>query len=250
MSPAEPALLSVQDMTVRYGSFLAVKNMSLDVGDGQIVGLIGPNGAGKSTVINAVSGAVAAAQGRILYRGTSTRGLRMDQLALRGMIRTFQNLEVFPTMTVLENVLIRVEAATRRHELTTEQRLEKCHDVINAFGLGRRTDTEVGDLAYPERKLLEFARAMVVDSTLLLLDEPTAGLAVAERQEVVRLVVTQMRERHISGVVIEHDMKVVKAMCDDVYVMDAGECIAHGSFTEVVDNTRVKEAYLGKRGAA
>jgi ABC-type branched-subunit amino acid transport system ATPase component len=220
--------------------------MNLRVEPGQIVGLIGPNGAGKSTVINAVSGAVPATAGRVTFEGTPTKGLRMDQLALRGMVRTFQNLEVFPTMTVLENVLIRVEAAGKGNGLSRTERVDKCLDVIEAFGLGRHSDTEVGDLAYPVRKLLEFARAMVLDATLLLLDEPTAGLAVAERQSVVRLVVGQMRERGISGIVVEHDMKVVRAMCDDVYVMDAGERIAHGSFDEVVKDVRVREAYLGK----
>jgi ABC-type branched-subunit amino acid transport system ATPase component len=239
-------LLTVTDMTVRYGQFLAVHGMNLRVQPGQIVGLIGPNGAGKSTVINAVSGAVGISSGQVLYLGESTKGRRMDQLALRGMVRTFQNLEVFPTMSVFENVLIRVEAATARGELTSTQRMDKCLDVIDSFGLGRYADTEVGNLAYPERKLLEFARAMVIDAKLLLLDEPTAGLAVDERQSVVRLVVDQMRARNISGVVVEHDMKVVKAMCDEVSVMDAGERIAHGTFDEVVGNARVKEAYLGR----
>jgi len=239
-------LLTVTNMTVRYGPFLAVKEMNLRIRPGQIVGLIGPNGAGKSTVINAVSGAVGVASGKVEYLGAPTKGLRMDQLALRGMVRTFQNLEVFPTMTVLENVLIRVEAATRRTEFSHSERIEKCLDVIDSFGLGRYADTEVGNLAYPERKLLEFARAMVVDAKLLLLDEPTAGLAVDERQCVVRLVVDQMRARNISGIVVEHDMKVVKAMCDEVSVMDAGERIAYGTFDEVVGDTRVKEAYLGR----
>lgn len=242
-------LLSVEALTVRYGSFTAVKDMTMRVEPGQIVGLIGPNGAGKSTVINAVSGAVQPTSGKVSFLGEPTKGQRMDQLALKGMIRTFQNLEVFPTMTVLENVLIRVEASGTRNELSRTQRIDKCLDVIDAFGLTRQTDTEVGDLAYPERKLLEFARAMVLDATLLLLDEPTAGLAVGDRQSVVKLVVTQMRERNISGVVVEHDMKVVRAMCDDVYVMDAGERIAHGTFDEVTRDQRVREAYLGK-GAA
>lgn len=242
-------LLTVTDLTVRYGPFTAVKDMNLRVAPGQIVGLIGPNGAGKSTVINAVSGAVNPTSGHVVFEGIPAKGLRMDQLALRGMVRTFQNLEVFPTMTVLENVLIRVEAAGKGSSLSRTERVDKCLEVIESFGLARHSDTEVGDLAYPERKLLEFARAMVLDATLLLLDEPTAGLAVDERQNVVRLVVNQMRERGISGVVVEHDMKVVRAMCDDVYVMDAGELIAHGTFDEVVKDVKVKEAYLGK-GAA
>jgi ABC-type branched-subunit amino acid transport system ATPase component len=242
-------LLSVEALTVRYGSFTAVKDMTMRVEPGQIVGLIGPNGAGKSTVINAVSGAVQPTTGKVFFQGQPTKGQRMDQLAQKGMVRTFQNLEVFPTMTVLENVLIRVEASPTRKELTRTERIDKCLDVIDAFGLTRQTDAEVGDLAYPERKLLEFARAMVLDATLLLLDEPTAGLAVNDRQSVVALVVNQMRERNISGVVVEHDMKVVRAMCDDVYVMDAGERIAHGTFDEVTRDQRVREAYLGK-GAA
>lgn len=240
------ALCEVADLTVRYGSFAAVKNMSLRVLPGQIVGLIGPNGAGKSTLINAVSGAVRIAAGEVLFEGVSTKGSRMDQLAAKGLIRTFQNLEVFPTMSVFDNVLVRVESATSRNELSPVERAERCVEVIESFNLGSRIDTEVGDLAYPERKLLEFARAMVVDAKLLLLDEPTAGLAAEERQDIVRLVVRQMRTRNISGVVVEHDMKVVKAMCDEVYVMDAGERIAHGSFDEVVGDARVKEAYLGR----
>jgi branched-chain amino acid transport system ATP-binding protein len=171
--------------------------------------------------------------------------MRMDQLSRLGLVRTFQNLEVFPSMTTLENVLVRLEAAESSRRLDAGQRVDRCHEVLADLGLGN-PHTEVGRLAYPERKLVEFARAMVVDAQLLLLDEPTAGLAVEERQHVVELVVKQMRGRGISGIVVEHDMSVVRRMCDDVYVMDAGACIAHGTYDEVSRAAVVREAYLGQ----
>jgi ABC-type branched-subunit amino acid transport system ATPase component len=211
-------MLEVERLTVRYGAFVAVREMSLTVHPGQIVGLIGPNGAGKSTVINAVSGAVAPSGGTVTFDGRPTKGLRMDQLSRLGLVRTFQNLEVFPTMTALENVLIRLEAAESSRKLTAEQRAARCHEVLGELGL----------------------------AAVLLLDEPTAGLAVEERARVVELVTSQMRARGISGVVVEHDMSVVRQMCDDVYVMDAGGPIAHGSFDEIARSPVVREAYLGR----
>jgi branched-chain amino acid transport system ATP-binding protein len=186
--------------------------------------------------------------GAIEFDGRPTRGLRMDELSRAGLLRTFQNLEVFGSMTVLENVLVRLEATAAARPLPHAARLDKCRGVLRELGLPD-PDIEVSSLAYPQRKLVEFARAMVADARLLLLDEPTAGLAAQERQRVVNLVTSQMRARGISGVLVEHDMSVVRRMCDVVYVMDAGSCIAQGTFDEISHDPRVREAYLGPYAA-
>jgi len=242
---SEALVLEVDGLVVKYKSLVAVNNMSLRVAQGAIVGLIGPNGAGKSSAINAIAGAVQPAGGSIRYQGRAITRLRADQRAGLGIARTFQNLELFSTMTVFENVLTRVEASQAHAKSSDAERRAISQRTIDELGLAPYADTLVSSLAYPERKLVEFARATVVEVPLLLLDEPTAGIAVEERRQLVQRIAQRLRERRIAGLVVEHDMEVIRTMCDRVYVMDAGVCIAEGTFAEVSQSTAVRTAYLG-----
>jgi ABC-type branched-subunit amino acid transport system ATPase component len=245
MSDENGTLLAVEGLVVKYKSLVAVNGLSLRVGPAAIVGLIGPNGAGKSSAINAIAGAVKPASGEVRLLGQAITHLPPDQRARLGIARTFQNLELFSTMTVFDNVLTRIEASPVHRRTSNADRRAICQRTIDDLGLSQYTATQVSDLAYAERKLVEFARATVIEAPLLLLDEPTAGIAIEERRRLVQRISARLRERGIAGLVVEHDMEVIKAMCDRVYVMDAGVCIAEGTYDEVSSSQAVREAYLG-----
>jgi ABC-type branched-subunit amino acid transport system ATPase component len=238
-------VLEVDDLVVRYKSLVAVNRLSIRVRKDAIVGLIGPNGAGKSSAINAIAGVVHPAGGAVRFHGRTITGLRPDQRAQLGIARTFQNLELFATMTVLDNILARVEASYEHRRSSQSDRRAVCARTMEELGLTPYADTVVSDLAYAERKLVEFARATVVEAPLLLLDEPTAGIAVEERRRLVQRIANRLRERGIACIVVEHDMEVIKTMCDHVYVMDAGVLIAEGTYAEVSQSKAVRTAYLG-----
>lgn len=245
MSSSSDPLLEVEALVVKYKSLVAVNRLSLRVGRAAIVGLIGPNGAGKSSAINAIAGAVPPASGEVRFLGQPITRLRPDERARLGIARTFQNLELFSTMTVFENVLTRIEASPAHRRTSDAERRATCQRAIDDLGLSPYAATQVSDLAYAERKLVEFARATVIEAPLLLLDEPTAGIAIEERRRLVQRISARLRERGIAGLVVEHDMEVIKTMCDHVYVMDAGVCIAEGTYDEVSRSEAVRTAYLG-----
>ena len=238
-------LLDVESLVVKYKSLVAVNGLSLRIQRAAIVGLIGPNGAGKSSAINAIAGAVRPTSGEVRLAGQTITRLRPDQRAGLGIARTFQNLELFSTMTVFDNVLTRIEASPPHRKLSDADRRAMCEQTLEDLGLAQYATTAVSDLAYAERKLVEFARATVVEAPLLLLDEPTAGIAIEERRRLVQRISARLRERGIAGLVVEHDMEVIKTMCDHVYVMDAGVCIAEGTYAEVSRSEAVRTAYLG-----
>jgi ABC-type branched-subunit amino acid transport system ATPase component len=238
-------VLEVDGLVVKYKSLVAVNGLSIRVGKDAIVGLIGPNGAGKSSAINAIAGLVQPAGGTVRLQGRAITGLRPDERAQLGIARTFQNLELFATMTVFDNVLARVDASSQHRGDSEDTRRAVCARTLEELGLAPYADTTVSDLAYAERKLVEFARATVVEAPLLLLDEPTAGIAIEERRRLVQRIAARLRERGIACLVVEHDMEVIKTMCDHVYVMDAGVCIAEGTYAEVSQSTAVRTAYLG-----
>jgi ABC-type branched-subunit amino acid transport system ATPase component len=238
-------VLEVDDLVVKYKSLVAVNGLSIRVGKNAIVGLIGPNGAGKSSAINAIAGVVHPAGGTVRLRGRTITGLRADERAQLGIARTFQNLELFATMTVFDNILARVDASSQHRGSSDGERRAVCARTIEELGLAQYADTTVSDLAYAERKLVEFARATVVEAPLLLLDEPTAGIAIEERRRLVQRIAARLRERGIACLVVEHDMEVIRTMCEHVYVMDAGVCIAEGTYADVSQSPAVRTAYLG-----
>jgi len=245
VSSSNGTLLEVDALVVKYKSLVAVNRLSLRVGRAAIVGLIGPNGAGKSSAINAIAGAVQPASGEVRLLGQAITRLRPDERARLGIARTFQNLELFSTLTVFDNVLTRIEASAAHRRTSDAERRAICQRTLDDLGLSQHAATQVSDLAYAERKLVEFARATVIEAPLLLLDEPTAGIAIEERRRLVQRISARLRERGIAGLVVEHDMEVIKTMCDHVYVMDAGVCIAEGTYDEVSRSEAVRTAYLG-----
>jgi branched-chain amino acid transport system ATP-binding protein len=247
-------LLEVRDVSVVFDGFHAIDGVSLSVAPGEIIGVIGPNGAGKSTLVNVIFGFYKAATGQILSRGRDLAGLSPDRRAHLGFARTFQNLELFDSMTVYENVLTHADATMRegvrsgtrlRRGRARAEKIERVVEILTALELLPLAPRTVSELSYPERKLVEFARAMVADVELVLLDEPTAGVALEERREVISRMHKHMQERNVAAIVVEHDMSVIKTLSDHVYVLDGGQLIASGTFEAVVRDPRVQEAYLG-----
>jgi branched-chain amino acid transport system ATP-binding protein len=252
------SILEVSDVTVRFGGFTAVDGVSLSVARGEVVGVIGPNGAGKTTLVNAIFGVYRPTSGHVALNGRDLAGLSPDRRARRGMARTFQNLELFGTMTVYENIVAHADlaagfgldalrASARAARAERAERVDRVLETLGLRGLEQRT---VDELGYAERKLVEFARAMVADVDLVLLDEPTAGVALEERRDVIARIQAYMEERDVAAIVVEHDMEVIRTLCKHVYVMDSGALIAQGDFASVVADPRVREAYLGLAAAA
>ena len=246
-------LVDVREVSVSFGAFKAVEHVSLSVAPGEIVGLIGPNGAGKSTLINTIAGISRPSSGEIRMRGANVSRLSADKRAKLGLTRTFQNLELFHSMTVYENIRTRVDAAAQRgrglsprsRARQAKAKRERAMSVLAQLDLVHLQGRTVSELSYAERKLVEFARAIVTDTDLVLLDEPTAGVALERRREVIRRIHEHMRERHVAAIVVEHDMNVISTLCEKVYVLDSGKLIASGAYGDVAQDERVRAAYLG-----
>jgi ABC-type branched-subunit amino acid transport system ATPase component len=255
------ALLEVQEVTKRFGGLSALTGVSFQVDVGEIVSLIGPNGAGKTTLFNVLTGIYAPDSGSVVFDGYGIKGLKPNQITKLGMARTFQNVHLFPNMTVLENAMVGQHCrtrsgipgailslpGTRAEEARTRQRAA---EVLSFFGTrlsGYRLEQPAFSLSYANRRRLEIARAMATEPTLLLLDEPTAGMNPVETQELTRLIGRLRNERGLTIVVIEHDMRVVKGVSDRVVALDYGREIAVGSYEEVAHDEQVIEAYLGRK---
>jgi len=254
------ALFEIRGLTRDFGGVRAIDGLDLDVDAGEIVSVIGPNGAGKTTLFNLVTGMIPADQGEILFEGRSIVGLRPSQILESGIARTFQNVRLFPEMSVRENVMVARHCRTRsgmlqaifrtpsfrREERETQQRAEQALAFFGSRLTGWRFDTPARSLSYANRRRLEIARAMAADPKLLLLDEPTAGMNPRETQELTELIQRLRDETGVTIIVIEHDMRVVKGVSERVVVLDYGQKIAEGSYADVASNERVIEAYLGR----
>jgi branched-chain amino acid transport system ATP-binding protein len=248
-------VLQATGVTKRFGGLTAVKDVDLSVAEGEVVGLIGPNGAGKTTFFNCLTGMETPTAGTVSLRGTPLPK-RPDLITKAGVARTFQNIRLFPNMTALENVLVGRHARTKagvlaavgrgpRYHREERESEAKSRELLAFVGLGRVGDELAKSLPYGDQRRLEIARALATEPSLLLLDEPTAGMNPKETAEAVDLV-KAVQALGIAVVLIEHDMRFVFGLCDRVAVLVQGEKLLEGTPEEVQSDERVIAAYLGK----
>lgn len=250
-------LLEVRDLAMRFGGLLAVDGVSLSVQPQQVVSIIGPNGAGKTTVFNCLTGFYRPSGGSIHFNGQAIHGLADHQIARKGVVRTFQNVRLFRDMTAVENLLVAQHKhlnnnllaglfktpAFRRSE---KEALEFAASWLERVGLMEIANRPAGTLAYGQQRRLEIARCMMTRPSLLMLDEPAAGLNPRETEELEELLAALQSEHKITVLLIEHDMRLVMSISDHIYVINQGRPLADGSPQQVREHPEVIKAYLGE----
>ena len=249
-------LLEVRNITMKFGGVRAIDNLSFKIQEGQIYGLIGPNGAGKTTIFNIITGNYFPTEGTILFDGEDITGTKPHKVVAKGIARTFQNIRLFHSMSVLDNVLIGFHNQIKYNYFEAIFKLPRYHlyekriraealGILEEFGIVEFADTKATALSYGNQRKVEIARAVATNPKLLLLDEPAAGMNPKETHELSEIIHKIKKDYDLTILLIEHDMKFVNAMCDKLTVLDYGEKIFEGLPADAIVDKRVINAYLG-----
>ena len=250
------ALLDVKHLTKNFGGLTAVGDVTLELNEGELVGLIGPNGAGKTTLFNLLTGVYEPSEGTITLDGNLLNGKKPYHIAALGLSRTFQNIRLFKEMPVLDNVLVGLANSHKQNIVASLLRLpsyyssekelrQKALDLLAIFDLDGEADTLAKNLPYGQQRRLEIVRALATEPKILFLDEPAAGMNPQETAELTQLIRQIKEEFNITIMLIEHDMSLVMEVTERIYVLEYGRVIAHGTPDEIKNDKRVIEAYLG-----
>ncbi len=249
-------ILEIKNITMKFGGVTAIDNLSFGVSSGEIFGLIGPNGAGKTTMFNIITGNYKQSEGEILFMHEQISGIKPNIIVQKGIARTFQNIRLFKSMTVLENVMIGFHNQIKYTFFESILRLPRyffyeknikkaAMDILDIFGITQYANSYATELSYGIQRKVEIARALATEPKLLLLDEPAAGMNPIETEDLSNIIQKIKKEYGLSILLIEHDMKFVNKMCDKVLVLDYGEDIFEGKPADAIINKKVVAAYLG-----
>ncbi|APQ72699.1 ABC transporter ATP-binding protein [Clostridium botulinum] len=238
-------ILEVKDLNINFGGITAIDNLNFSVKKGEILGVIGPNGAGKTTLYNTITGICKPSKGDIFLNNKKITGTKPYKISRLGIARTFQNIRLFNSLTVLENILVgRVSELKKLVKLNPY--MKEIFDILEVVGLEKVINNMASDLPYGQQRKVEIARALALSPKVLLLDEPAAGMNNYEKQDLKNLINILREDFNITVLIIEHDMGVIMDLCDRILVLDYGKKIAEGSPEEISNDANVIKAYMGK----